>query len=200
MLASMAFPREHWTRLYSTNVLERLNREVKRCTDGVGAFPHGRAVIRLVGAVLLELDDEWHVGPHSLVRSPCASSTPLQRHGRRWRRRRRARRDWRRSASSRELADRSVSREEANDDQTPPLDEPLTTGCRLTMFSPPKRVGFQPRHWMNLWTTRAERATVAAGSLPNDRPSALRCAEKWMTMAVRYRARTWRQEASHDHT
>jgi putative transposase len=37
----MAFPREHWTRLYSTNVLERLNREVKRRTDGVGVFPHG---------------------------------------------------------------------------------------------------------------------------------------------------------------
>jgi transposase-like protein len=57
----MAFPREHRTRLYSTNLLERLNREVKRRTDVVGVFPDGPSAIRLVGAVLLELDDEWQV-------------------------------------------------------------------------------------------------------------------------------------------
>ena len=61
VLAYMAFPPEHWTRLYSTNVLERLNREVKRRTDVVGVFPDTPAVERLVGAVLLELDDEWEV-------------------------------------------------------------------------------------------------------------------------------------------
>lgn len=61
VLAYMAFPHEHWTRLYSTNVLERLNREVKRRTDVVGVFPDVPAVERLVGAVLLELDDEWEV-------------------------------------------------------------------------------------------------------------------------------------------
>lgn len=61
ILAYMAFPQEHWTRLYSTNVLERLNREVKRRTDVVGIFPDGSAVARLVGAVLLELDDEWEI-------------------------------------------------------------------------------------------------------------------------------------------
>jgi putative transposase len=61
VLAYMAFPREHWTRLYSTNVLERLNREVKRRTDVVGVLPDVPAVLRLVGAVLLELDDEWQL-------------------------------------------------------------------------------------------------------------------------------------------
>src|SRR5262249_58094293 len=61
VLAYMAFPREHWTRLYSTNVLERLNREVKRRTEVVGVFPDVPAVLRLVGAVLLEVDDEWQV-------------------------------------------------------------------------------------------------------------------------------------------
>jgi putative transposase len=61
VLAYMAFPREHWTRLYSTNVRERLNREVKRRTDVVGVFPDVPSVLRLVGAVLSEVDDEWQV-------------------------------------------------------------------------------------------------------------------------------------------
>ena len=61
VLAYMAFPQEHWTRIYSTNALERLNREVKRWTDIVGVFPDHASVIRLVGSVLLEIDDEWQV-------------------------------------------------------------------------------------------------------------------------------------------
>ena len=61
ILAYMAFPPEHWTRIYSTNPLERLNREIKRRTEVVGVFPDEGAVVRLVGAVLLERSDEWEV-------------------------------------------------------------------------------------------------------------------------------------------
>jgi putative transposase len=62
VLAYMSFPEEHWTRIYSTNPLERLNKEVKRRTNVVGIFPDGASVIRLVGAVLMETSDEWQVG------------------------------------------------------------------------------------------------------------------------------------------
>jgi putative transposase len=62
ILAYMAFPAELWTRLYSTNPLERLNKEVKRRTNVVGVFPDGPSVGRLVGAVLVETSDEWQVG------------------------------------------------------------------------------------------------------------------------------------------
>jgi len=48
ILAYMAFPPEHWTRIYSTTPLERLNREIKRRTDVVGVFPDEPSVIRLV--------------------------------------------------------------------------------------------------------------------------------------------------------
>lgn len=62
VLAYMNFPPEHWTRIYSTNPLERLNKEIKRRTNVVGVFPDQASVIRLVGSILMEISDEWQVG------------------------------------------------------------------------------------------------------------------------------------------
>jgi putative transposase len=59
VLAHMGFPREHWAKIHSTNPLERLNGEIKRRTDVVGVFPNEAAIYRLVGALLLEQNDEW---------------------------------------------------------------------------------------------------------------------------------------------
>lgn len=62
VLAYMSFPEEQWTRVYSTNPLERLNKEVKRRTNVVGVFPDEASVLRLVGSVLIEVWDDWQVG------------------------------------------------------------------------------------------------------------------------------------------
>ena len=61
VLAYMAFPREHWAQTASTNPLERVNREIKRRADVIGIFPNDGAIIRLVGALMLETNDEWAV-------------------------------------------------------------------------------------------------------------------------------------------
>ena len=86
VLAFTAFPRAHWRKIWSTNPLERVNKEIKRRSRVVGIFPNAAAVIRLVGAVLIDMHDEWIAGDRrylseeSMARSTPSSDTDTRRH------------------------------------------------------------------------------------------------------------------------
>ncbi|UFS61116.1 IS256 family transposase [Subtercola endophyticus] len=62
LLAFASFPPKHWRQIWSTNPLERVNKEIKRRTDVVGVFPNPAAMLRLAGSVLVEQHDEWEAG------------------------------------------------------------------------------------------------------------------------------------------
>ncbi len=72
----MDFPVPHRTKIHSTNPLERLNKEVKRRADVVGIFPNEGAIVRLIGAVLLEANDEWQLQHRYMQTEPMAELTP----------------------------------------------------------------------------------------------------------------------------
>ena len=73
----MDFPAQHRTKIHSTNPLERLNKEVKRRADVVGIFPNEGSIVRLIGAVLLEANDEWQTQSRYMQTEPMAELTPV---------------------------------------------------------------------------------------------------------------------------
>jgi transposase-like protein len=77
VLAYMAFPAQHRTKLHSTNPLERLNKEVKRRADVVGIFPNEDSIVRLIGAVLLEANDEWQFQHRYMQVEAMADLNPI---------------------------------------------------------------------------------------------------------------------------
>jgi putative transposase len=77
VLAYMGFPIQHRAKLHSTNPLERLNKEVKRRADVVGIFPGEAAIARLIGAVLLEANDEWQLQHRYMQVEAMAELVPL---------------------------------------------------------------------------------------------------------------------------
>jgi len=77
VLPYMSFPASHRTKLHSVNPLERLNKEVKRRADVVGIFPNEASIIRLIGAVLLEQNDEWQLQARYMQVEAMTEITPL---------------------------------------------------------------------------------------------------------------------------
>jgi putative transposase len=77
LLGFYAFPREHWSKLRSTNPLERVNREIGRRTDVIGIFPNDAALIRLAGMLLIEQSDEWLVSRRYLSQESLSAVLDL---------------------------------------------------------------------------------------------------------------------------
>ncbi len=76
VLAFRHFPQPHWKKVWSTNLLERLNEEVKRRTRVVGIFPNDASITRLVGAVLLEQDEHWQLEGRRMFSADSMAAIP----------------------------------------------------------------------------------------------------------------------------
>jgi putative transposase len=81
VLAYMDYPKEHWAQIASTNPLERVNKEIKRRADVIGIFPNDEAVVRLVGALMLEQSDEWAVSRRYFSLESLARLADTDPHG-----------------------------------------------------------------------------------------------------------------------
>jgi putative transposase len=76
VLAFRHFPKDHWRKIWSTNLLERVNEEIKRRTRVVGIFPNDDAITRLVGAVLLEQHEHWQLEGRRMVSAESMTAIP----------------------------------------------------------------------------------------------------------------------------
>jgi len=76
VIAFRHFPNQHWRKVWSTNLLELVNEEIKRRTRVVGIFPNATAITRLVGAVLLEQDEHWQLEGRRLFSAESMSAIP----------------------------------------------------------------------------------------------------------------------------
>jgi putative transposase len=76
VLAFRHFPPSHWRKLWSTNLLERFNEEIKRRTPIVGIFPNDAAIVRLVGAVMLEQAEHWQLEGRRMFSQDSMAAIP----------------------------------------------------------------------------------------------------------------------------
>ena len=86
-LAFMGFPKEHWRQIASTNPLERVNKEIKRRANVIGIFPNDAAIVRLVGALVTERTEEWHLTRRYMSRASLSKTLNPTMGIRCWRRR-----------------------------------------------------------------------------------------------------------------